>query len=66
MAKTKLSVLQSNVSRYVLKIQETWGVITHRKSKKRGQNNKMKKRFYHFQEFDKVEFQNTKFDKKRF
>ena len=42
------------------------GVITQRISKKREQNNKMKKRFYHFQEFDKVEFQNTKFGKKCF
>ena len=40
------------------------GVITHRKSKKKEQNNKVKKRFYHFQEFDKIEFQNTKFGKK--
>lgn len=42
------------------------GVLTPRKSKKRVQNNKMEKRFYHFQEFDKVGFQNTKFDEKIF
>ena len=36
-------------------------VVTHRKSKKREQNNKMKERFYHFQQFDKVEIHNTKF-----
>ena len=42
------------------------GVTTHKKSKKREESNKMKQRFYHYQDFDKVRFQNAKFGRKGF
>lgn len=42
------------------------GVISHKKLNKREDNKKMKQTFFHYQDFDKVVFKDTKFSKKGF
>ena len=42
------------------------GVISHKELNKREDNKKMKARFYHYQDFKKVWFKDTKYSKKGF
>ena len=42
------------------------GVISHKKLNKREDKKKMKKRFYHYQDFEEVQFKDTKYSKKGF
>ena len=42
------------------------GVVSHKKLKKREDKKKMKQRFYHYQDFDEVEYKDSKFRLKGF
>ena len=39
------------------------GVISHKKLNKREDKKKMKKRFYHYQDFEEVQFKDTKYSR---